>query len=245
MSVICKYLKLLIANIGMLFACIINNIIRKEHFKMNAKEKIHDEMLSVFLNMYSSQVNYLRPGRKEERKMEKKGSWHFIPNRTYDVFETFIVLKDYLRKEERWSAHSNIHRSKFLDAGCGIGNILLIARYVRLCENIYGLELSDSMIEKAKEFIAPHERTTPYIHINKANVMEYDNYGDYDIIYYFCPLKDYKMEMKFERKVEDEMKVGAVLASSKQDHNIKRDKRFEKIKLFKYENIQVYIKIKQ
>jgi len=220
---------------------------------MSKMDKIQKRTLYILLDMYSSQINYYR-SYKEEKKMAEKGSWHFIPNQTHIVLKTFIALRDYIEKEKIWSVNS-IYNSKFLDAGCGIGNILVMAKHAHLCEHIYGIELSDNMIKKAKEFIAPHQRANSRlngddtIHIDKANIMEYDNYGDMDIIYYYCPLRDFKMEMKFERKVEDDMKVGAiVMASFKQDYNIKRDKRFKKIKLFKHEteySMKVYIKIKE
>ena len=170
------------------------------------------------------------------------GSYPFIPKQVESVIRQFLVLKSNLCDIPQWSGHKT-KKPKFLDAGCGIGNILVFAKSIELLEDrksIYcGLEYFDHTIKAAKRYL----KTYPYdnIKIRKADILTYKSYDQYDIIYYYCPFCNKKKEKLFEKRVEDQMKTGAILIPCfKVDRNIDEDKRFKELKLG---NQFMYIKV--
>lgn len=211
------------------------------------ESKVNDTMLDALLDMMGKYIHQfsIDERNKNEMEMERKGSWPFIPNNTRNTLKQFILLKEFLSKEKRWSGHES-HFPSFIDVGCGIGNILVFAkRLLYYCNSFHGLEISDDIIEKAKTFIYPYNKYDKDIHIHKQNILLYDKYNEHDIIYYYCPLKKHSLEKKLELMIEDQMKVGAILVPHfKQDHTIGKDKRFKRIRLDSDVNY-IYLKISE
>jgi SAM-dependent methyltransferase len=145
----------------------------------------------------------------------------------------FDVLKNALAGEKRWSGNksSNRMRRKFLDAGCGAGNILLFAKSVGLARYYHGLEYFDDTYKKARDFLGlDSKKPVPDVKIFQQDILTFKNYGDYDIIYFYCPFSYGRLEVKFEELVEDQMKLGAVLiANLKRGSAIYKDERFERL----------------
>jgi SAM-dependent methyltransferase len=143
--------------------------------------------------------------------------------------EGFIILSKYLPKCKQWSGYGSPER-KFLDAGCGIGNILVLALYSELCNRVYGLEYFPKTLAAAEKFLEPHRGLGYSIKVRKADITTYKSYGNYDVIYYYCPLSNHDKEVAFEESVEDQMKIGAVLLPySKGSKRINKDPRFERV----------------
>lgn len=148
---------------------------------------------------------------------EKHGSYVFIPNSPYVVLPQLIYVFDYLNRVEQKYKYG----FSFLDAGCGVGNIMMLARAVGF--EVHGLEIDPITIEFAA-VINPY-----WQQIKQQNVLTYNSYGKFDVVYYYCPFSC-KKEIEFEERVENQMKVGAVLiANMKQSSAIIRDKRFRRV----------------
>jgi SAM-dependent methyltransferase len=122
---------------------------------------------------------------------------------------------------------------KFLDAGCGIGNVLFAASCFGLGNKYVGLEYFDKVADIAEMFLGLKNNSPPsdsIFEVRRRDITKYRHYNQYDFIYYFHPLSDGVKEKEFERRVEDQMKVGAILiAIMKGDDHIRKDKRFKKI----------------
>jgi SAM-dependent methyltransferase len=207
---------------------------------MGRKLEIYSQIFHNFFTSYRSNVSI-----KEEKEARKKGSWVFIPNSFTRIMDNFIELSDFLKKNKKWSGNeSDYDHRKFLDAGCGVGNIMVLANEILQCKYIHGLEIDKENVDEAKNLLkrfAGGKRE--YIEVFKKDILKFQNYGDYDIIYYYCPLCNFEMEKEFEEMVEDQMKVGAVLAPYyKNSQRIEKDKRF-KIIINGYEPI--YMKVKK
>ena len=148
--------------------------------------------------------------------IHKRNKSHpFIPYTPKVAVEQLLTAFDFLVNEK------NIYNKKhFLDAGCGIGNIMLLAKKVGFIS--HGLEIDPALIRMAKKI-----NSDVSCNIIKQNIMTYKNYDEYDVIYYFCPFACHKKQAKFEERVEDQMKIGALLiANYKQSNRIDKDKRF-------------------
>jgi 2-polyprenyl-3-methyl-5-hydroxy-6-metoxy-1,4-benzoquinol methylase len=164
----------------------------------------------------------------------KEGSWVYIPIHVENVLDTFYAVKEFLKQENKRSSDLIFFNKKFLDAGCGIGNVLLLAHATRLGTEFHGLEYFPETAEAARSFVGLSGTYKLYesIKILEKDITKFNSYGKYDFIYYFHPLQDYAKEAAFEKRVEEQMKVGAILIPKmKRDYSIEKDKRFEKLKL--------------
>ena len=207
-----------------------------DHYKTIEKEKELYKLVKNRLHGILATLIECRRNRtyREEQEEYEQGSYPFIPHSTFLTIMQFEALKEGLQKERRWSGHDRARRMnrKFLDAGCGIGNILLIAKEVGLARHIHGIEFFDDTYKKAQSFLCLDSKdSVSGIKIFKDDILKFDNYADYDIIYFYCPFNDGRLEIKFEELVEDSMRVGAVLiANLKRGTAIREDKRFELVK---------------
>jgi len=115
---------------------------------------------------------------------------------------------------------------KFLDVGCGVGNIMKIAKNFFCTVN--GIEIDKRNIDRAKMLFGDY-----YVKkIFNINAFDFKDYNKYDVIYYYCPIKEHKIQRKLEKLIERKMKVGAYLIPiSKQDNKIYKDKNFLSIEL--------------
>jgi SAM-dependent methyltransferase len=199
------------------------------------KAEIFENLLNTIFRVQRDVLN--TPEVRAEHN--KKGSWEFIPIRAEDIIITFYALRKFLEKEMHtptWMS-SNVfsfktRRYKFLDAGCGIGNVLLLARAVGLGHEFHGLELFQDAFEAAIKFTGARNDEHSNVRVLKRDILKFKSYADYDIIYYFHPLRDGLKEIEFEKKVENDMKVGAILVPKmKHDFSIEKDPRFERLPL--------------
>jgi hypothetical protein len=112
----------------------------------------------------------------------------------------------------------------FLDAGCGIGVTLMIARQNGF--KPFGIEFNVKLAEIAVMLGDVWPRSDIFI----GDIMDYKDYSKCDVIYYYCPFENVEMQKKFEKLVENNAKKGAIIiANLKQDNTIEKDKRFKRI----------------
>jgi hypothetical protein len=211
-------------------------------------------VVQVLDNMIEDIIDSFRHA-SERDSSRKEGSFSFIPKGTRSNATTFIELREWLVNKSQWSGYARTAGvSHFLDAGCGIGNVILTAKAAGLCRCWHGIEHLDSVYEQAvnllrlndrcetlacsgrdRIYVQPRNRETKVfqaLKVFKGDIGTFTGYKNYDVIYYYRPFCCFDREAEFERRVEDQMKVGAILlAFYKQDYSTKRDSRFEKIPL--------------
>jgi SAM-dependent methyltransferase len=162
---------------------------------------------------------------------KKNGSYQFVPFPTRSVITQLIKAYDTLYLSNIDSFYPFY---KFLDAGCGIGNIMLLANQIGFIS--YGLEIDPTTTNFAMK------RGIEFDRIIKQNILTYKCYNEYDVIYFYRPIIDDKKQTKFENRVKDQMKLGAILIPVLQvNKSVKNDKRFKTISV---ENgVYIYQKI--
>lgn len=155
----------------------------------------------------------LRRGKANRSEIQEKcGSYPFIPHPAYSVLCQLIYTFNYLKGKY------NSRPLSFLDAGCGIGNIMMLAMGVGF--DAHGLEFDPVTIEFARGINPWWQR------IREQNILTCNDYGKFDVVYYFCPIANVKQE-EFEKRVEDQMTVGSLLiANMKRNNGIRKDRRF-------------------
>jgi len=157
----------------------------------------------VFLNMVSNLVSAMATIANKnlpESHMEKHGCWKFIP---YSITSAYSLLT--VAYEE--SLKSPLRPPKFLDCGCGIGNIVMLAALMGF--DATGIEFSQKIFNVAE--ILREAGGYPRWSIIKGNILKYKDYSKYDVIYYYCPLVDNGLEEEFENRLADMMRVGAIV----------------------------------
>jgi len=92
---------------------------------------------------------------------------------------------------------------KFLDVGCGTGLTLHIARALGF--DAYGIENDDA----ALRLLANTHGITDHIIVD--DVLNFDKYGDYQVLFMYRPFADTQLQIKLETKIMAGMQQHAIL----------------------------------
>lgn len=162
-------------------------------------------------------------------------SYRFISSPLDDFIKDLSIALRHVKLEpapkgDKWCKPRQ--RVRFLDVGCGVGNILTMAE-------TYYRSFYDTKREKVLEIagiehdyrLAQLARESTRRNIEQMDALKFARYGEYDIIHYYRPIKDIGLMMKLEDKIEDEMRVGAVIICRLKADRIKinHDKRFKRL----------------
>lgn len=121
------------------------------------------------------------------------------PNQDYFDFQPYgaRTIYDILsRIREKYPDHK-----KFLDVGCGIGNILSIAR-------ILGFQSTGIEYNEAYHQYLINPRTT---NVEWMDAFDFEKYYDYDIIYLYRPISNNDKMRQLMLKIVKEMRNGALI----------------------------------
>jgi len=105
------------------------------------------------------------------------------------------------------SAASHTRPLRYLDVGSGRGTTLLMAS--RFFPTVHGIEYDPGYHEHACKLLETG-RTLGCKSI-QANGLEFDDYGDYDIIYFYKPMSDIDRLVELETRIVAQAKPGALL----------------------------------
>jgi len=96
---------------------------------------------------------------------------------------------------------------RFLDVGCGAGSrCYLASRYFGRCD---GVEYDPGYVESARRFFSRcGDRHLNVIH---ADGITFDRYHEYDVIYYYRPLRDDAVLARLERQILTNARPGTVI----------------------------------
>ena len=203
-------------------------------------------------NLINNQKRALDIKRHNDGMTYKDGSYVFIPHGIQRTMSHFLSLSRRLFKDERWSGFVK-KGTKFLDAGCGIGNIMAIARQSRIADICHGIEFDKDTARRARMWLSIDVKRkekpesweyASQLKVIKGDILTFKNYADYDVIYYYSPFCNPVLEALFEELVEDSMQVGAVIIPKlKKSKAVLQDKRFVRIKTPEFPAEPAFIKI--
>jgi SAM-dependent methyltransferase len=172
---------------------------------------------------YSSREDYMINGIVKPRFQ----SVDLIPE-YYD----FIALDTHLIKEEFNFVVANglvgeRQSKRFLDVGCGPGNVMLIANSFGFVP--FGIEYNPVLVQSA-----PYRELKQYSPVEteggiyQQDAFEFLHYGDFDVVYLYCPIAVHNLETNLENLIERQLKKGAIyIANLKQDKSITENPDFE------------------
>lgn len=98
----------------------------------------------------------------------------------------------------------------FLDAGCGIGTKVRAA--YDLTFRAHGIDLNtDYLLYATKVFDPGGYLSTSHPVFSQHDIITYPDYSAFDIIYFFNPLSERKLEVQFETHLAQSAKPGALI----------------------------------
>ena len=102
------------------------------------------------IGMYQQFLTHLRYGPNHQEPVNDKDHFGFIPKGPESVITSLIKAMDLLRKHNP-KAHDKYIAYKFLDAGCGAGNMMLLANCLGF--EVWGIERDEDTIKLARKLL--------------------------------------------------------------------------------------------
>ena len=149
-------------------------------------------VIEAELKQRATYANKAYIGIKPYNYQENDQYYRWIPKSPYELERIFSRLLDYIESFPILKEKHTKTSLKFLDIGCGLGQVVIAANLLRL--NAYGLELREEYVITAQLFVREGK-------IMLGNALEYKKYKDYDILYAYCPIADTKLMQKLLDKI--------------------------------------------
>lgn len=175
----------------------------------------YDENLDIFFDIINRFVGLYSREASRETQNDPDCEYPFVAMDTRQVFSQIAFARNYLEKTRNIFSEG---KTTFLDIGCGIGNVLLIAEQFGF--DAYGIEKDPYTFRIASQLIGKEK-------IEQADIWNYERYDHFNVIYYFRPFSDREPQLRFEKLIEESMREEAILiANHKNSDAIDNDKRF-------------------
>lgn len=171
--------------------------------------KAHYKLLE---GLYSSFFRHKsqRIGCETKSDSRERGHYYFIPMSPHvalmSITAAVRVYKHMYEDDTRIAENP-----KFLDCGAGLGNIMLLAAEAG-CDS-YGIEYDPVNVKEGRQLLKFFDLST--WRLIQGDLMEFQDFSSYDIIYGYCPMCDPAMESKFERRLCRMMKPNSILIGLK------------------------------
>lgn len=139
------------------------------------------------------------------QELYDKGHWNYI---AYSISD----FLNHMKEAYQLLGQENL---KFIDVGCGIGTKVALASFYF---DAYGVELNQKYVKaakkitRAKKFLrfGGYKKGEQKQKIFQEDALQFD-YSNYDVIYYFRPMRDNKMQKKLENRIWRQAKDGAII----------------------------------
>ncbi len=107
----------------------------------------------------------------------------------------------------------------FLECGSGFGFVAALAK--ELGFNVTGIEIVPKYIELSRRFF-------PSVRVEEGDLLAFDRWADFDVIYYYGPFADDEVQARFELHIEDALRPGGIiLANRKVSHEWRESDAFD------------------
>lgn len=159
-------------------------------------------LYSRLSTLISHEQRNFQKDRKFCESRYKLGHYPFIARPTESIVQMVLHLREYYSEK-------GIDRSKIkvLDCGCGIGNVVML--FASAGFNAHGVEYDERTIEVGRKFLERFNVNPDRIH--QGDLLKYNDFDKYDVIYGYCPLANHKLEYDFEMHMIDQIKAGAMV----------------------------------
>lgn len=175
-----------------------------------------EEELDVFFGIINRFIGYFTRDAIQATQNDTSHEYPFVPMDTRQAYAQISLARDLLRSQKKMRPGVT-----FMDVGCGIGNVLLMAELMDF--TVYGIEKDEYPYKIAKKLLSE-------ACVAQDDIWQFDRFADFDVIYYFRPFAEKKLQLRFEKLIEDTLKPGGILiANRKMDLDIDQDPRFRRL----------------
>ncbi len=175
----------------------------------------------VFINVSNRFLGLLANDASRSSINDTSLEYPFVAMDSRQVFRQLALVRRHLGLDREQTQGATPAPPTFLDVGCGIGNVMLLAEQMGF--DAYGLE-------KDRDPCAMARRLFDRDRVSDADIWEYRHYHRFQVIYYFRPFADRKLQQEFERMIEERIPPGTLLiANHKNTVDITADARFSQL----------------
>jgi len=181
------------------------------------KDEMNEDLMSILSEVVRKYISFIADSYKIRGDYKsRKGTMHygFVPTNTEYILEVLFELYHYMGGYK--------YQHSFLDIGCGIGNIVLLAKQIGF--NAYGLEYNKKICSIARRFIGKS-------YIFRGDMTYFRNYSEYDVLFYYIPIINPEAMRKFATKLSKAVKPGAYIIPQGYGGIFRLSEEFENIKL--------------
>jgi len=115
---------------------------------------------------------------------------------------------------------------RFLDVGCGTGNVMFVAESLGFVPT--GIEYNPALVKRAPYPLLERYSAENGRGIYRQDAFKFVHYGDFDVVYLYCPVANHGLEVMLENLIEAQLKKGAIyIANTKKDKSIMDNPGFE------------------
>ncbi|WP_136809731.1 class I SAM-dependent methyltransferase [Desulfosediminicola flagellatus] len=174
---------------------------------------IREEEQDILFGVINRFIGYFTRQAVPNTINDTSQEYPFVAMDTRQAYEQIRLACSHLRETREKSSEIS-----FIDIGCGIGNILLLAELME-CK-VSGIEKDSASYDIAKQLVGEEC-------VSQDDIWDFNELGNFDIVYYFRPFSKKELQLTFEKHVENSLKPGAILiANRKMGEDIDHDKRF-------------------
>jgi len=177
---------------------------------------VTEDERDIFFGIINRFIGFYTRDSQRETRNDMKKEYPFVPMDTRQAFDQIRLahacLVDSAGLKEPYS---------FMDVGCGIGNVLLLAEQIGF--EVFGIEKDPYPCAVGRKLMGDEC-------VQQGDIWEFDGYEQFDVIYYFRPFHEGETQRRFEKMIEDRLKPGGVLiANRKMSDQILGDERFVRL----------------
>ncbi|MBI5558840.1 MAG: class I SAM-dependent methyltransferase [Deltaproteobacteria bacterium] len=175
-----------------------------------------EEIRDIYFGIINRFIGFYTRDSQKHSANDTANEYPFVPMDTRQLFAQLHFVAAYLQKNKPDKGPFTL-----LDIGCGIGNVMLFAEQMGF--EAYGFEKDEYPLSIARKLMG-EER------VSRDDLWRYNDYGRFDVIYYFRPLANGEAQRRFEKMIEDALRPGGILiANRKMSADIDTDSRFERL----------------
>ncbi|PIE64167.1 MAG: SAM-dependent methyltransferase [Desulfobacterales bacterium] len=179
---------------------------------VNRREEEYDILFGVINRFIGYFTRQALPATTNDTTKE----YPFVAMDTRQAYEQIRLARDFLIH-----AGSAPDHLSFIDIGCGIGNILLIAEMMGF--NVFGIEKDSASLTTARQLVGEES-------VKETDIWDFTELSSFDIIYYFRPFCTKKAQLAFEQHIENSLKPGGILiANRKMGTSLDSGTRFSRL----------------
>lgn len=136
------------------------------------------------------------------REIQSRRTFELGGRKAYGSLFTPLESREYREQIEILFTHLE-RASSFLDIGCGFGNMLRLAKETNPQLATYGVEVQE----------LPARFAGDYGTVYRTNALSFKGYDNFDVLYMYRPLVEYRDQLELEELVTSKMRKGATLIS--------------------------------